>query len=159
MKKAAIYFKYNRKHILSNQLTERSLKDYVKSLPETKGATVYTDISGNNFSEEKQNFFTWMIEDARARGIELLVVDDMSNLMFCEKGWCPIETLRKSGIEVISLPAAGILKNDTVIFEKPKQKKMHKEVSSMTNQKMREEWYKDLIKHHRCAIEALKNKK
>ena len=159
MKKAAIYFKYNRKHVLSNELTERSLKDYAKSLPDTRVVTVYTDISGNKFSEAKQNFFDWMIEDARARGIELLVVDDVSNLMPCENCWCPVEKLRKWGIEVISWPTARILDNDHIIFKEPKQKKKHKEISSMTNQKMREEWYKDLIKHHRCAIEALNNKK
>ena len=139
MKKAAIYFKYDRKHILSNELTERSLKDYAKSLPDAKVVTVYTDISGNKFSEAKQNFFAWMIEDARARGIELLVVDDVSNLMSYENCWCPIENLRKSGIKVIE----------------PKRKKMHKNISSLMNEWM----YEGLPKHNRCAIEALKNKK
>jgi hypothetical protein len=41
----------------------------------------------------------------------------------------------------------------------PKQKKKRKEVSSMTYQKMREEWYKDLREHHKCVFEALANKK
>lgn len=159
MKKAAIYFNYNRKCILSNELTERSLKDYAKSLPDAKLVTVYTDISGNKFSEAKHNFFNWMIEDIRARGIELLVVDNVSNLVSREKCWCPIEKLRKMGIKVISLPTARISANDHIIFMEPKQKKKCKEVSSMTYQKMREEWYKDLREHHRCTFEALVNKK
>ena len=62
--------------------------------------TVYTDISGSKFSEAKLDFFNWMIEDIRARGIELLVVDDVSNLVSHENGWCPIEKLRKMGIKV-----------------------------------------------------------
>ena len=155
MKKAAIYFKYNRKCILSNELTERSLKDYANNLPDVKAVTVYTDISGNKFSEAKQNFFNWMIEDIRARGIELLVVDDVSNLVSCENCCCTIEKLRKMGIKVISLPTARILPNDHIIFKEPKQKKK----SFMTHQKMREEWYKDLREHHRCTFEALANKK
>ena len=155
MKKAAIYFKYNRKCILSNGLTERSLKEYAESLPDVKVVTVYTDISGNKFSEAKQNYFHWMIEDIRARGIELLVVDDVSNLASHENCCCPIEELRKMGIKVISLPTARILPNDHIIFKEPKQKKK----SSMTHQKMREEWYKDLKEHHRCTFEALVNKK
>lgn len=155
MKKAAIYFKYNRKCVLSNELTERSLKEYAKSLPDAKVVTVYTDISGNKFSEAKQNYFNWMIEDIRARGIEILVVDNVSNLMSCENCWCPIEKLRKLGIKVISLPTAKISANDHIIFKESKKKKK----SSMTHQKMCEEWYKDLSNHHRCAIEALKNKK
>ena len=155
MKKAAIYFKYNRKCILSNELTERSLKYYAKNLPDSKLVTVYTDISGNKFSEAKQNFFNWMIEDIRARGIELLVVDAVSNLVSCENGWCPIETLRKLGIKVISLPSARIPAKDHIIFKEPKQKKK----PSMTQQKMREEWYKDLREHHKCLFEALANKK
>ena len=155
MKKAAIYFNYNRKCILSNELTERSLKEYAESIPDVKVVTVYTDISGNKFSEPKQNFFNWMIEDIRARGIELLVVDDVSNLVSCENGWCPIETLRKLGIKVISLPSERILAKDHIIFKEPKQKKK----SSMTHQKMREEWYKDLREHHKCLFEALANKK
>ena len=159
MKKAAIYFKYNRKCILSNELTERSLKDYAKSLLDAKVVAVYTDINGNEFSEAKQNYFNWMIEDIRARGIELLVVDDVSNLVSRENCWYPIEKLRKIGIKVISLPTARILPNDHIIFKEPKQKKKHKEVSSMTHQKMREEWYKDLREHHRCTFEALANKK
>ena len=159
MKKAAIYFKYNRKCILSNELTERSLKDYANNLPDVKVVTVYTDISGNEFSKSKQNFFNWMIEDIRARGIELLVVDDVSNLASPENCWCPIERLRKSGIEVISLPTGRVLDNDHIIFKESKKKKKRKEVSSMTYQKMREEWYKDLREHHRCTFEALANKK
>ena len=159
MKKAAIYFKHNRKCVLSNELTERSLKDYAESFPDVEVVTVYTDISGNKFSEAKQNFFNWMIEDIRARGIELLVVDDVSNLVSRENCWYPIEKLRKIGIKVISLPTARILPNDHIIFKEPKQKKKHKEVSSMTHQKMREEWYKDLREHHRCTFEALANKK
>ena len=155
MKKAAIYFNYNRKCILSNELTERSLKEYAKSLPDIKVVTVYSDISGSKFSEAKQNFFNWMIEDIRARGIELLVVDDVSNLVSHENCWCPIEKLRKMGIKVISLPTAKILPNDHIIFKEPNQKKK----SSMTYQKMREEWYKDLREHHRCTFEALANKK
>ena len=159
MKKAAIYFKHNRKCVLSNELTERSLKDYAESFPDVEVVTVYTDISGNKFSEAKLNFFNWMIEDIRARGIELLVVDDVSNLVSRENCWYPIEKLRKIGIKVISLPTARILPNDHIIFKEPKQKKKHKEVSSMTHQKMREEWYKDLREHHRCTFEALANKK
>ena len=154
MKKAAIYFNYNRKCVLSNELTERSLKEYAKSLPDAKVVTVYTDISGNEFSEAKLDFFNWMIEDIRARGIELLVVDDVSNFVSRENCWCPIETLRKLGIKVISLPTARISAKDHIIFKEPKQKK-----SSMTYQKMREEWYKDLKEHHRCTFEALVNKK
>ena len=159
MKTAAIYFNYNRKCILSNELTERSLEDYAKSLPNAKVVTVYTDISGSKFSEAKQNFLDWMIEDIRARGIELLVVDDVSNFVSRENCWCPIEKLRKMGIKVISLPTARILAKDHVIFKESKQKKKHKEVSSMTYQKMREEWYKDLREHHKCLYEALANKK
>lgn len=155
MKKAAIYFKYDRQHVLSNKLTEGSLKEYAESIPDAKLVTVYTDISGNKFSEAKQNFFNWMIEDIRARGIELLVVDDVSNLVSCENCWCPIEELRKMGIKVISLPTARILPNDHIIFMEPKQKKK----SSITHQKMREEWYKDLKENHRCTFEALVNKK
>ena len=155
MKKAAIYFKYNRKCILSNELTERSLKDYANNLPDVKVVTVYTDISGNKFSEAKLNFFNWMIEDIRARGIELLVVDNISNLVSRENCWCPIEKLRKMGIKVISLPTARISAKDHIIFKEPKQKKK----SSMTHQKMREEWYKDLREHHKCLCEALANKK
>ena len=139
MKKAAIYFKYNRKHVLSNELTERSLKGYAESLPDVEVVTVYTDISGNKFNEAKQNFYAWMIEDARTRGIELLVVDDVSNLMSCEIGWCPIEKLRESGIKVIE----------------PKQKKMHKNISCLMDEWM----YEGVSKHHKCTIEALKNKK
>lgn len=159
MKKAAIYFKHNRKCVLSNELTERSLKDYAESFPDVEVVTVYTDISRNTCSEAKLNFFNWMIEDIRARGIELLVVDDVSNLVSRENCWYPIEKLRKIGIKVISLPTARILPNDHIIFKEPKQKKKHKEVSSMTHQKMREEWYKDLREHHRCTFEALANKK
>ena len=159
MKKAAIYFKYDRQHVLSNELTERSLKEYAESLPDVKAVTVYTDISGSKFSESKQNYFNWMIEDIRARGIELLVVDDVSNLASRENCWCPIEKLRKFGIKVISLPTARILPNDHIIFMEPKQKKKRKEVPSMTYQKMCEEWYKDLREHHRCTFEALANKK
>lgn len=154
MKKAAIYFNYNRKCVLSNELTERSLKEYAKSLPDAKVVTVYTDISGNEFSEAKLDFFNWMIEDIRARGIELLVVDDVSNFVSRENCWCPIETLRKLGIKVISLPTARISAKDHIIFKEPKKKK-----SSMTHQKMREEWYKDLREHHKCLYEALANKK
>ena len=154
MKKAAIYFNYNRKCVLSNELTERSLKGYAESLPDAKVITVYTDISGNEFSKSKQNFFNWMIEDIRARGIELLVVDDVSNLVSRENCWCPIEKLRKMGIKVISLPTVRILPNDHIIFKELKQKKK----SSMTHQKMREEWYKDLKENHRCTFEALVNK-
>ena len=159
MKKAAIYFNYNRKCILSNELTERSLKEYAESIPDAKVVTVYTDISGSKFSEAKQNFFNWMIEDIRARGIELLVVDNVSNFVSLENCWCPIEKLRKMGIKVISLPTARIFDNDNIIFKESKKKKKHKEVSSMTYQKMREEWYKDLREHHRCTLEALANKK
>ena len=155
MKKAAIYFNYNRKYILSNELTERSLKDYANNLPGVKAVTVYTDISGNKFSEAKQNFLNWMIEDIRARGIEFLVVDNVSNLVSRENCWCPIEKLRKLGIKVISLPSARILSKDHIIFKEPKQKKK----SSMTYQKMCEEWYKDLKEHHRCTFESLVNKK
>ena len=155
MKKAAIYFKYDRQHVLSNELTERSLKEYAKNLPDVKLVTVYTDISGDKFSEAKLDFFNWMIEDIRARGIELLVVDDVSNLVSRENCWCPIETLRKSGIKVISLPTARISAKDHIIFNESKKKKK----SSMTYQKMREEWYKDLREHHRCTFEALANKK
>ena len=155
MKKAAIYFKYNRKCILSNELTERSLKDYANNLPDVKVVTVYTDISGNKFSEAKLNFFNWMIEDIRARGIELLVVDDVSNFVSRENCWCPIEKLRKMGIKVISLPTARISAKDHIIFKEPKQKKK----PSITHQKMCEEWYKDLKEHHRCTFEALVNKK
>ena len=155
MKKAAIYFKYDRQHVLSNEPTEISLKEYAKSLPDVKVVTVYTDISGSKFSEAKQNFFNWMIEDIRARAIELLVVDDVSNLVSCENGWCPIETLRKLGIKVISLPSARILAKDHIIFKEPKQKKK----TSMTQQKMREEWYKDLREHNKCVFEALANEK
>ena len=159
MKKAAIYFKYDRQHVLSNELTEGSLKEYAKSLPDVKVIAVYTDISGNKFSKSKQNFFNWMIEDIRARGIELLVVDDVSNLASRENCCCPIEKLRKMGIKVISLPTARISANDHIIFMEPKQKKKRKEVASMTYQKMRVEWYKDLREHHRCTFEALDNKK
>jgi hypothetical protein len=155
LKKAAIYFNYNRKCILSNELTERSLKDYANNLPDVKVVTVYTDISGNKFREAKLNFFNWMIEDIRARGIELLVVDDVSNLVSHENCCYPIEELRKMGIKVISLPTARILPNDHIIFMEPKQKKK----PSITHQKMREEWYKDLREHHRCTFEALDNKK
>lgn len=155
MKKAAIYFKYDRQHVLSNELTEKSLKEYAESLPDVKAVTVYTDISGNKFSEAKQNYFNWMIEDIRARGIELLVVDDVSNLVSYENCWCPIEKLRELGIKVISLPTARISANDQIIFKESKKKKK----LSMTHQKMREEWYKDLREHHRCIFEALANKK
>lgn len=155
MKKAAIYFKYNRKCILSNELTERSLKDYANNLPDVKVVTVYTDISGNKFSEAKQNFFNWMIEDIRVRGIELLVVDNVSNLVSRENCCCPIEKLRKMGIKVISLPTARISAKDHITFKESKKKKK----SSMTHQKMREEWYKDLRENHRCIFEALDNKK
>jgi hypothetical protein len=96
-----------------------------------------------------------MIEDIRARGIELLVVDNVSNLVSHENCCCPIEELRKMGIKVISLPTARISAKDHIIFKEPKQKK----TSSMTHQKMREEWYKDLREHHRCTFEALANKK
>jgi predicted Fe-Mo cluster-binding NifX family protein len=96
-----------------------------------------------------------MIEDIRARGIELLVVDNVSNLVSRENCCCPIEKLRKMGIKVISLPTARISAKDHIIFKEPKQKKK----SSMTHQKMREEWYKDLREHHRCTFEALANKK
>ena len=139
MKKAAIYFKYNRKCVLSNELTERSLKEYAESLPDVQVVTVYTDISGNKFNEAKQNFFAWMIEDARARSVELLVVDDVSNLMSCENCWCPIEKLRELEIKVIE----------------PKQRKKHKNISSLMHKWM----YEDLDKHHKCTVEALKNKK
>ena len=155
MKKVAIYFKYDRQHVLSNELTERSLKDYAKSLPDVKVVTVYTDINGNKFSEAKLNFFNWMIEDIRARGIELLVVDNVSNLVSRENCWCPSEKLRKLGIKVISLPTARISAKDHITFKESKKKKK----SSMTYQKMREEWYKDLREHHRCTFEALANKK
>ena len=155
MKKAAIYFKYDRQHVLSNELTEKSLKEYAESLPDVKAVTVYTDISGNKFSEAKLDFFNWMIEDIRARGIELLVVDDVPNLVSRENCWCPIEKLRKMGIKVISLPTARISANDYIIFKESKKKKK----SSMIHQKMREEWYKDLREHHRCTFEALANKK
>lgn len=159
MKKAAIYFKYDRQHVLSNELMERSLNEYANNLPDVNVVTVYTDISGNKFSEAKQDFFDWMIEDIRARGIELLVVDDVSNLVSCENCCCPIEKLRKMGIKVISLPAARISAKDHIIFKEPEQKKKRKEVSSMTYQKMREEWYKDLKEHHKCLYDALANKK
>ena len=155
MKKAAIYFKYNRKCVLSNELTERSLKEYAESIPDAKVVAVYTDISGSKFSEAKQNFLDWMIEDIRARGIELLVVDDVSNFVSRENCWCPIEKLRKMGIKVISLSTARISAKDHIIFKEPKQKKK----SSMTHQKMREEWYKDLRENHKCIYEALANKK
>ena len=155
MKKAAIYFKYDRQHVLSNEHTERRLKEYAKSLPDAKVVTVYTDISGNKFSEAKQNFFNWMIEDIRSRGIELLVVDNVSNLVSRENCWCPIEKLRKSGIKVISLPTARISTKDHIIFKEPKQKKK----PSITHQKMREKWYKDLREHHKCLYDALVNKK
>jgi hypoxanthine phosphoribosyltransferase len=155
MKKAAIYFNYNRKYVLSNELTERSLKEYAERLPDAKVVAVYTDISGKKFSEAKLNFFNWMIEDIRARGIEILVVDDVSNLVSLENCWCPIEKLRKMGIKVISLPTARISAKDHIIFKEPKQKKK----SSMTHQKMREEWYKDLREHHKCVFESLVNKK
>lgn len=147
--------------IMYDQRIEKPVEENeeVKSVPRNVIRNNDTDISRNTCSEAKLNFFNWMIEDIRARGIELLVVDDVSNLVSRENCWYPIEKLRKIGIKVISLPTARILPNDHIIFKEPKQKKKHKEVSSMTHQKMREEWYKDLREHHRCTFEALANKK
>ncbi len=100
MKKAFIYVK--EKNNARDVAVVKDLVDYGLSLPDVKLGYIYVEGKSNKCIKARVEYVSGMITDAKDKGVDLLIINDISELMPREDCWRLIDMLKESGIAIIS---------------------------------------------------------